>query len=165
MKRCLIGAAFLFVSTAAFADHLGVYSNASGTSVCLPVGFTSSVAVIHKQSSGAAGSTFALQLPDGSSFFQFNTSFTTTGSIPGVVSVNYGACLESPIVVGTVVAILAPGYFHIVAAPGYDSPMVVDCASQLHAATGGTGYAASGDCGVPLATESATWSAVKALYR
>jgi hypothetical protein len=166
MKRLLVLTVVLAtMSQVARADHIGLYTDASGASCALAPGFTSLAAVIHKFSSGATGSHFAINFPAGTSVYAFNSIFTVLGFITSDITIQYGACLTGTFMLGTIDATLVPGTIYVVAAAGFPSITVTDCSNVEHVARGGQAYVGgTGDCGQPVATEANTWGAVKALY-
>jgi hypothetical protein len=164
----LMVALLLMTPNLAAADHISVYSDATGSSCSLAAGFNTSAAVIHKFTTGTTGSMFRLQFPAGSTFFAFTTAFPIIGSIQSDASINYGQCLSGSVVVGTIVAILAgPGVVMVQPANGYSDVRVWDCALVDRAATCGGAYVGvSGYCPScqTIATDQSTWGAVKSLY-
>jgi len=158
----LLTVAALMFATAASADHIGVYTDAAGVDNTIPCGFTSTVTIIHKFTLGSTGSQFKLQLPPGSTFFSFSTTYTPVGSATTDLALGYGTCEFGSIALGTLIAILAPGQIKVLPADGQASIIVVDCTFTEHPATGGTGNV-FGNCPVP--TQPSTWGSVKALYR
>ena len=166
-KVLLLMVAVLMVSSVAMADHIGVYADASGASCALASGFNSTATVIHKQTAGATGSRFKITLPAGSNLFAFNTGFTPVGALGSDLSLGYGQCLSPTIVLGTIVAILAPGTIYVLPADGFPNIIYTNCSFAELPATGGTAYVlpSNGSCGEPSATEQSTWGQVKALYR
>src|SRR5678816_2708478 len=72
-------------SSTALADHIGVYSDNTGSSCQLgPAGqFNSGATVIHKFAAGATGSWFDIELPAATSFFSFSSPFSP---IPNVTT-------------------------------------------------------------------------------
>ena len=171
MRRVLLTAlSFLVLTTnVTQADHLGVYSDASGASCSLVSGFTSTTAVIHKFSIGARGSRIKLEFPPGSSFLQFNSPHAMTGSMETGAVFNYGECLQGSFVVGSMYAILMPGILWVRPADGFASVMAIDCDMVEHPGSCGGAYVDdfSPYCPYcdPVATAHETWGAVKALYR
>jgi hypothetical protein len=163
-KLLLFVVAGLMISSAAMADNISVYSDCTGASCELAVGFTSTVAVVHKFTTGATGVRFKATLPDGSSFFSFSTSYVPLGSLTSDLSVGYGQCLVGTICVGNIVAILNPGTLSTTAADGFTTIIYTDCVFAEKPAFGGDAYVGTtGQC--PLPTQQSTWGSVKALYR
>jgi hypothetical protein len=163
-KVLLFVVAGLMISSAAMADNISVYSDCTGASCELAVGFTSTAAVVHKFTTGATGSRFKCVLPAGSSFFSFATGFTPVGNLMTDLSVGYGTCLTGTICIGSIVAILNPGTLSTTAADGFASIIYTDCVFAEKPAFGGDAYVGTtGQC--PLPTQQSTWGSVKALYR
>ncbi|HKW14972.1 MAG TPA: hypothetical protein VJS69_10845 [Candidatus Krumholzibacteria bacterium] len=167
MKRALLlFVSLLLISSVAMADHIGIYSDASGSSCVLAPGFTTSAVVVHKFTTGTTGSLFGISTAHapGSAIFSFSSPYETLCINPPC-PYSYGACVQS-IVVGTITGILvAGGYLEVVGAGTLATPVALDCSQADHPATGGRGLiASSGDC-EPLAVENSTWGSVKALYR
>jgi hypothetical protein len=172
MKRTVwLLVSLLLISSAAMADHIGIYSDTTGQSCNLGniVGqFSSTVTVIHKYSQGAIGSRFNITFPPGTSFFSFNSPYFPVcdpGPCDGI-SLGYGQCRTGNIVLGTLLAIYGAGTLHVVPAQSFSEILYTDCAFVEKAATGGAAYVGTpGDCEEPVATEPSTWGSVKALYR
>jgi hypothetical protein len=166
-KVLLLMVAVLMVSSVAMADHIGVYSDASGSSCLVGSGFQSNVTVIHRSLLGATGSRFKITLPAGSAFFAFNTSYVPVGNMQTDLSLGYGDCLTGSFVIGTIVANLTSGTISVLPADTFVSIIYTDCTFAELPATGGNAYVApaTGNCNEPLATEQSTWGQVKALYR
>jgi hypothetical protein len=169
----------LALPSIALADHIGLYSDASGSSCQLATGFNPGITVIHKFSLGAIGSHFGVTFPAGSTVFAFSCSSCpiTATSIPDATPL-YGECVTGSFVIGTITAVLNPGYVRIVAATGVECAMYTDCSFVERAAYTGIGYAgvpnscgevvaemSTGAASCPtVATEPSTWGSVKALY-
>ncbi len=167
MKRMLLLlVSLLLISSVAMADHIGIYSDATGSSCYLgPAGaFNPTATIIQKFSSGATGSRFKASLPVGSNFFGFNTPYVPVGVLTSDLSLGYGTCLAGSIVLGTVIAIYGPGQVNIVPAETFPNIIYTNCSFGEFPATGGTGYVGSGECN-DFAVEASTWGGVKALYR
>src|SRR6187397_1389451 len=138
--------AIMTIASVASADVIGVYSDVGGVNCNLAPGFNPNVYVIHWSSVGSVGANFKIVLPAGSTLFSFLTNFP--GPVPiseGNISVAYSGCLAGQIVVGTIVAILAPGTIQV---------LPID---------GGVGQA--GGCNTYVSVEASTWGRVKSLYR
>jgi hypothetical protein len=181
--------ALVLCSGAAFADHVGVYADATGLSCALlnpaPFPGTNTFYVVHKfNPSGATAGQFKVQ--DNSGLFKSGQVLTPGYLILGDwfvdVSIAYGACIVGDHVLGQL------NYFwtgsvgtcattiEILPAPGSPVPgqvAFVDCAlpsGNLRSGTGGRAfYGANTDacpagCG-EVATHDATWGSIKALYR
>jgi hypothetical protein len=165
-KVLLLMVAVLMVSSVAMADHIGVYSDASGTSCSLAAGFNTTNAVIHKFTIGATGSRFKVTVPAGTAVFSFSTPYTPVGNITSDLSLGYGQCLSGSIVLGNIIAQFTAGTGAVVAADLQPFILYTNCLFAELPATGGTYYVGStGDCLEPNATEPSTWGSVKALYR
>ena len=171
MKRTLLlSICALMIASAASADHIGIFSDASGTSCNLgPIAgqFSATATVIHKFAVGAVGSLFNITFPPGSTFFQFNSPYYACdpGPCTGQISLGYGQCRSDSIVLGTLLAIYGTGTLSIVPADGQASVRYADCSFQEHDATGGQAYVGTGGECPPFAVEPSTWGSVKALYR
>lgn len=167
-KVLLLMVAVLMISSVAMADHIGVYSDATGSACLLAPGFTSAAAVIQKFSTGSSASRFKVVLPAGSSFFSFSTPYTTSGGLTTDLSVGYSPCLSGSFLVGTIVAILNPGTISVAPADLQTNILWLNCDFIQFNGTGGHAtVGVSGnpqDCG-EVATEPTTWGQVKALYR
>ena len=166
-QMLLLVTAMLLVAGVAVADHIGIYSDATGTNCVLAPGFSTSATVVHKFSAGATGSRFDLEFPAGTSFFSFGSAFPCISVPvwnPDGISIGYCECLAGSIVIGTITAILAPGTIRVVPATGFATVMAADCGFVEHPATGGVAYVGTpGPCMVP--TDQTTWGKVKSLYR
>ncbi len=168
-KLLLLTLFVVMIASVASADVIGVYSDDFGTNCNLASGFNPNGAVIHKMTLGTVAANFKIVLTAGSTFFSFTTPFSP---LPGVtpegnISVQYGGCLTGTIVVGHIVAILAPGIIQVLPADGgigYIQSIKCDLTSRyVYASNGGVGQ--DGDCDTSVATEPSTWGSVKALYR
>jgi len=166
-KVLLLMVAALMISSVAMADHIGIYSDATGSSCSLLGGFTQGSTVIHKQTPGTTGSRWYL---DSSllvgSIFAFTANYTTVGSYTNDLSVAYGPCVPGPVVIGTILMSATGGSLSIKPAQGFLTIIVTACDFGESPASGGTAYiGTTGNCFEPLATEQSTWGQVKALYR
>jgi hypothetical protein len=165
----LLVVALLMTTTVASADVIGVYSDATGATCALAPGFTTTPTIIHKFTIGSRGSRFLLAFPPGSSVFSFTPVFPP--SLPFVpydgIAIDYGQCMQGSIVLGTITAILAPGFLSVTPAPGDASVMAMDCDLVENAVCGEDAYVGvAHPCGgCLLATDQKTWGAVKSLYR
>lgn len=178
MKRALLlTVCALMISGVSMADHIGVYSDATGQSCNLgniAGQFSTSVTIVHKFASGATGSRFKVSFPPGTSFFTFNTPYVDVGSLTTDLSLGYEQCLSGCIVLGTLVCIYGVGDILIQPGDLQASVLYVDCSFTEKPATGGSaGVNKPGDCfddndpnfGCTVAVEPSTWGSVKALYR
>jgi hypothetical protein len=168
MKRMLLLlVSLLLISSVAMADHIGIYSDANGSSCNLGApGFSSTATIIHKFNLGATGSRFKATFPAGTSFFVFATSYTTIGVLTSDLSLGYGTCVFGSIVLGNIVALLTPGKLEILPADAKAHIVYTNCIFEELVGTGGTACVGCGDdpCSV-LPVEPSTWGGVKALYR
>ncbi len=174
MKRILLLlVSLLLISSVAMADHIGIYSDATGQSCYLgniAGQFSPNVTVIHKFASGAVGSRFNITFPAGTAFFGFNSSYLQSCD-PGPCTGNdlvmaYGACRSGDIVLGTINAIYGVGTLRVVHADLSIDLYYADCSFVEKPATGGSAYVGTpGACGEVVATQPSTWGSVKALYR
>ena len=176
MKRTLLlMICALMVSSAAMADHIGVYSDATGETCDLgniAGQFSSTATVIHKYTSGAVGSRFKATFPPGTLFIGLVTPYVVVGVLPTDLSLAYGQCRSDCIVLGTLLAIYGAGTIRIQAADGQANIIYADCSFVEKTASGGTaGVNVTSDCtdltvgGCTVAVESSTWGSVKSLYR
>jgi hypothetical protein len=166
MKRMLLVlVSLLLLSSVAMADHIGVYSDAGGSSCYLgaPGVFSAMATVIHKFSEGATGSRFKVMFPAGTTFFAFNTSLVPVGSLPNDLSLGYGTCLSGSIVLGTILAIYSAGLVQVLPSDLFTDIIYTDCSFAELPASGG--YATVGSQCDAGAIEASTWAGVKALYR
>lgn len=166
-KVLLLMVAVLCIASVSMADHISVYSDASGASCALgAAGAFLQPAVIHKLTPGTTGSRFKILIPAGSSIFGFNTIYVPVGNVQTDLSLGYGVCLTGANVIGTMAGIFTAGTLEVVAADLQPTILVTDCSAAELVATGGKAYVAgTGDCAEPNATENSTWGQVKALYR
>jgi hypothetical protein len=171
MKKLVTLALLLITSAApAFADHIGIYRDATGQSCRLDPGYNATTVVMHRYSQGTTGVQFKVDFSNapGSTFISFDTPFMPVGSITTSLSVGYGLCLQGDFVIGTITANLSPGHLEVVKADGYSFLFHEDCLFGGYPATGGTaiiGPEGSDDCNDTTATDQSTWGHVKALYR
>jgi len=166
-KALLLAISILLIASTAIADHIGIYRDSSGQSCRLDPGYSTNGTIIHKFSLGATGSTFRVDLSHapGSTFIAFHSPFVPIGDLPTGISIGYGGrCTTGNIVVGTIEAMLSPGYLEVAPKIGFTVIEYTDCAG-MYSATGGRAFIGDdGDC-VTVATEQSTWGHVKALYR
>jgi hypothetical protein len=161
----LLIASFLFISTTALADHIGLYSDQTGTSCSLAPGFNTTAAVIHKNTAGATGSRFKIVFPAGTSAVAFSTPYVFVGNLTSDLSLAYGQCLSSTIVLGTITAMLGSGSGSVRTADGHPFILYTNCSfAEAEATGGGFGVGTTSNC-EGLGSQSSTWSEVKALYR
>ena len=167
-RMLLLLACFVLISSAAMADHIRVYSDASGASCILAGGFNFTSTILQKFSTGTTGSRFKVMFPAGSNFFAFNTPFNAVGFLPSDLALDYGQCRTGTVVLGTILANLSPGYVTVLPADNHTDIVSRDCDLVEQRASGGS---ACVDC-PPLAdpcsqvaTKPSTWGSVKALYR
>lgn len=174
MKRTLLlTICALMIASVAMADHIGIYSDASGQSCQLgniAGQFSSSVTVIHKFATGAAGSRFKATFPAGTLFINFVTPYIMVGVLPTDLSFAYGKCLSGCIVLGTLNAFYGAGTLRVQAADGQLNIIYADCSFVEKLATGGEAYVnVAGECldneGCTVPVEPSTWGSVKSLYR
>lgn len=181
MKKVLLLAfGVLLAANVAFADHLGIYGDAAGTS-CTSTALVfppavNTTYVIHKFTLGTNGSRF--MVVDGSGLFQASnvTPYAVLGGVYTGASVAYGNCLNAPAIV-----VYTLGHFffgsgnicgkmEVVPDPIEPSGMILysDCNYGAHQATGGQFfYQANATCTNcnEVATAATTWGTIKALYR
>jgi hypothetical protein len=166
-KVLLLTISLLLVSRIAAADHIGIYTDGTGSGCNFGVGFNSTATIIHKFSTGATGSRFKVIFPAGSVFIAFNTAFTTVGTLTSDVSVQYDECLTGTIVLGSMVTILNPGMMSVAPVNSLTTVTYTDCSHEdKYASAGQASVGAAFDpCLPPDPVESSTWGKVKALYR
>ena len=167
-KLLLLTLCLSLVSSAAFADHIGVFSDASGTACNLgaPGQFSPTATVIHKFTTGATGSRFKVAFPAGTAFFGFNTPYVTIGALNTDLSVAYGQCVYGEIVLGTINAVYAAGTGKVEKAELQPIILYTNCLFAELEATGGLfTVAAGGNICISTPVEPSTWGSVKALYR
>jgi hypothetical protein len=173
MKRMLLLlVSLLLISNAASADHIGVYSDASGASCSLGNAnvFNPTATVIQKFTTGATGSRFKVNFPSGTMFFGFNTPYVPVGTLTVDLSVGYGQCLSGSIVLGTINAIYGAGTGQVLPADLQQCIIYTNCLFAEIPATGGSfavgGFSnCNGNSGCTVAVEPSTWGNVKSLYR
>ncbi|HKW14974.1 MAG TPA: hypothetical protein VJS69_10855 [Candidatus Krumholzibacteria bacterium] len=176
MKRPLLLAILsLFIANAAVADQIGIYADATGSSCNLTgTGLTETVAVIHKSTSGAAGSRFRIDHSAATGInvvgMIFPSPSVPIGNIETDMLVDYGGCRNGSILVGSLQIIWSPGAsgtLSVVNPQPFRTVVSIHCDFGEYAATGGQASinGASDPCGGPLAVEPSTWGSVKALYR
>ena len=169
MKRTLLlTMCALMIASAAMADHIGIYPDATGSSCNLLPGFSPNATIIEKFSIGTTGSRFKvdLSLCPGSTVFGFNTPWVPVGNVTSDLSLAYGSCQTGSVVLGTLVAVWAPGAVSIVPAELFANIIYTNCsfaelpATGGHASINGDGHGCDFD-----AVQAKTWGGVKALYR
>ena len=169
-KLLLLTMGLVMVASAALADDIGVYSDATGTSCDLGAAgqFSPTATVIHKFSTGATGSRFKVTFPAGTAFFGFNTPYVPVGALNTDLSLGYGQCLNGLIVLGTINAIYGVGLGQVEKADLQAMILYTNCLFAELPATGGKFVVGSGNgnyyCG-ETPVEPSTWGSVKALYR
>jgi hypothetical protein len=166
-KVLLLMVAVLMISSVAMsAPHYGVYSDCSGSSCSLVAGFTQTIALVEKFSTGTTGCRLKVAFPAGTNFFGFTTPYVPIGTLTSDLSLGYGVCLTGTNCLGTIAAILAPGTAQVLAADTFANIIYTDCSFGELIGHGGTAYiGGTGDCNEPNATQPSTWGQVKALYR
>ena len=167
-KFLLLTMCLLLVSSAALADHIGVYSDATASSCDLGAAgqFNPNATVIHRFTTGATGSRFKVTFPAGTAFFGFNTPYVPVGALNTDLSLGYGQCLNGSIVLGTINAIYAPGTGQVEKADLQSIILYTNCLFAELPATGGPFTVASGgNICASTPVEQSTWGSVKALYR
>jgi len=164
-KVLLLMVAVLMVSSVAMADHIGVYSDANGSSCTLTAGFVQFSYVLDKFSLGTSGCRFAVNMGP-NTFVGFTTPYPAIGSgLTSDLSLAFGVCFNGTIQLGTLAAVWVGGTAQVIPAQGFANILVTDCTAAAHNATGGTAYVGvTGNCN-EVATEPSTWGQVKALYR
>jgi hypothetical protein len=161
----LLSVCVLMISNVAMADHIGIYSDVTGSSCVLGAGFSTTATVIHKFTTGATASRFKLTPPAGSNIFAFTSSLVTVGDIHNDLSVGYGQCFTGSIVLGQIIADWAPGVASIEAADGQPFVLFADCLFAEKSATGGRASVGFFGHFCDMAAVPSTWGSVKALYK
>jgi len=187
MKHCqhvVLGAWLLcLVPFTAFAGvgYLAIHGDAQGLSCDIAnppnPGALVTVYVFHQfgvPGESAAESRFRIAQPPEWTFITFTNTpgYVPIGSALTDVRVGYGECVNTPIIIGTVLCFAnqaAPpcSQFQILAPVGLPSVVGYDC-SFVEYSTVGLGAVVNPQascCCQCLATESSTWGSVKALYR
>jgi len=167
-KVLLLMLAVLMISSAAMAEHIGLFSDAEGTNCTLAPAFPANVYVVESSLGGTTGSRFKVTPGAGNSIFAFNTSYVPIGNIANDLSLAYGQCLSGQVVLGTILMGLTPGSgsLEVVAADAFPTIIYTDCLFGEYPATGGKAYVGvAGNCNFPIATQPSTWGQVKSLYR
>jgi hypothetical protein len=178
MKRSLLLAiGILLAATAVFgqAGEIDVFSD-PGYSDCkvndyVPGQFP--LYIVHTNSPGATESQFKLSLPGTFTWLNESSPFLVIGQSTSGVTVSYGSCMVSPILLITVNvqtygATPSCTYIEIVPDPGALSGQVeaVDCSSYKIYPNAGwavvNATSACSSCEVP--SNDATWGSIKALY-
>jgi hypothetical protein len=169
-KVLLLMVAVLMVASVAMADHIGLYTDGTGSDCHLTgPGFNTTAAIVHKFTLGATGSRFYLDTSNapGTAIVGFNSPFTPVGNLASDLSLGYGGG-QGPgsIVLGTVIIQLGalPGYMDILASPGFGL-LYTDCNFEEKAATGARTWINTPNGPCTVATQPSTWGQVKALYR
>jgi len=167
-KVLLLMVAVLMISTAAMADHFGLYSDASGSSCLLALGFNPNVTLIEKFSLGTTGCRLSVDM-GGNGNFGFTTPWVPVGNIATDLSLAYGSCQSGSVVLGTLTMNLTASGSTMKVLPAQLFPTIIytNCSFAELPATGGKANVGTGsatDCG-EVATEPSTWGQVKALYR
>jgi len=170
MKRLLLLiSGLLVISSPAWADQIGVFSDGTGSSCNLgniAGQFSPTATVMHKFTTGATGSRFKVTFPAGTAFFGFNTPYVPVGALNTDLSLGYGQCLSGSIVLGTINAIYGAGQGQVEKADLQPIILYTDCLFAELEATGGFFYVGgTGACGPTTPVEPSTWGSVKALYR
>jgi len=169
-KVLLLMVAVLMISSVAMADeHIGVYTDGTGTSCTLgniAGQFFPGATVVQRTTTGATGSRFKVTFPVGTAFFGFNTPFVPVGALNTDLSLGYGSCITGTIVLGTINAIYGAGTGTLEKADLQPKIIYTDCNFGEYEATGGFFYVnGTGPCEPIIATEPSTWGQVKSLYR
>ena len=169
MKRTLLlTICALMIASAAMADHIAIYGDASGSTCNLAPGFSTTATVIEKFSTGTTGSRWRVDtsLCPGSTVFALQTPWVTVGIVTSDISIAFGSCQTGSVVLGTLVANWLPGAVSIVPAENFANIIYTNCvfaelpATGGHASIGGDGHGCDYD-----AVQAKTWGSVKALYR
>lgn len=172
-KVLLLMVAVLMISSVSMAaEHIGVYTDASGSSCNLGniAGQFSfgGAHIVQTTTTGATGSRFKVTFPVGTTFVGFTTAYVPVGTLNTDISLGYGTCLFGTFELGTINAIYTAGTGKLEKADLQPKIIYTDCNFGEYEATGGYFYISTtpGLCEDPaLATEPSTWGQVKALYR
>jgi hypothetical protein len=184
MKRfalmLVLAGGVLLAASAAFADHVGIYSDQQGNS-CTTASLVSPPAVnysyvVHKYTVGSNGSRW--KIVDSSGLFQASASspYAVLGEPYTGASVAYGNCLNGTIVAYTLGHLwfgqpVTCGKMEVVPDPLESAGTVIysDCNFVKQVASAGQFFwNANGtcqECNDPNPTAPATWGTIKALYR
>ena len=176
MKRpLLLTIASLFIANAALADHIGIYSDVTGSSCNLSgAAYTETTAIIHKFAVGASASRFRVDHSAATGIIIVGLAVPNpsvpVGSIETDMEVIYGSCRTGSVLVGNlqILWLSGPaGTLSVVKPQLFPTVTWFDCANLDHAATGGhaTIGGSNSNCGEPTPVEASTWGLVKALYR
>jgi hypothetical protein len=167
-KVLLLVASIMMVANVAMADHIGLYTDPTGSScfVAAPLS-NGQVHVIHKFTLGTTGSRFQLDTAGapGTFVFTFISTWSTIGNYVDL-SVGYSGCQPAGTVyLGSFFGNFGAGMLQIIGAGADPAPTYTDCDFAAQNAIGGKFYIGTeGNCG-EVATEPSTWGQVKALYR
>ena len=166
-KVLLLMLAVLMISSAAMAEHIGLFADQAGTNCTLAPGFNPNVYLVESSLGGTTGSRFKVVPGAGNSIFAFNTSYVPIGNVSNDLSLAYGQCLTGQVVLGSLLMSLAgPGNLEVTAADAFPNIIYTDCLFGEYPATGGKAYVGvAGNCQFPIATQPSTWGQVKSLYR
>jgi len=158
---------FIFVGSA-LADHIGIYRDSTAQSCNLAPGFNNTSVVMHKFCTGATGVHFRVDFSNapGSTFLSFSTPYMPVGSLTTDLDVGYALCLQGSFVIGTITAVLSPGYLEVLPATGFPHIIYESCDFSGYNATGGRAFIGGvQECDPGDPTEASTWGRVKSLYR
>jgi hypothetical protein len=122
----------------------------------------------------ASASRFRIETPPGWSYITFTATagYVPIGDARTDLAVAYGACVNTPVKIGSVQYIGAPGAppctpLRLLAPQGFPSIIVDDC-SFVESSAAGMGLVINPQascCCQCIATEPSTWGKVKELYR
>jgi len=160
----------------ALADHIGIYSDAAGTSCLLELttpGVPTNVYIFHKLTPGTIGSRFKVDDTSGVVHVGASSPYLSIGNPWAGVSIAYGSCLAGEVNAMTLIYYwfnepISCGKLAIVPDPPVADILVTDCNFVEKVATGDIFYFnpdGNCDCRLPHPVDESSWGKVKALYR
>jgi len=162
----------------AFGGHIGIYADVVGNDCNLhdDVSGPRSLYVVHTNVLGATASQFAAPLPlcmTGASWLADQPVHPVTlGNSQTGISVGYGACMNAPIHVMSIIYMSSAASeaccsYPVVRHPERPAVEMVDCGSNLVNGYGSTSVVnPGGTCGCgTVAVHETTWGRVKAMYK
>ncbi len=169
----MLGASMAFAQ----AGSIGIFADPAATN-CNLVAMAQGLGayyIVHVNTPGAVGCEYSAPKPACMTLASYlsdtNVFPVSIGNSQTGISVGYGVCKVSPILVQTIsYFILGPNptccRYYVLPHPINGGPNVVDCADNLLIATGGQGIVNSvvGQCECNVPVQDTTWGSVKALY-
>jgi hypothetical protein len=158
--------------------YIGLYADPEGVDCTTSDNGNGQVTVyvIHRAVSGTTGSQWRIEASDGfdMTYLGESLSYVAMGNTQSGVSLSYGSCLGSQILLCTVTYATngssSPcSYLQVVPDPNSDSGAieVMDCASQKYTGTGSRLYVnpdGSCECGHVNPIEETGWGRIKAMF-